>query len=439
MNLLGNWLILGVLTLLQLEVPLGTCWGEQDETAHFWRRYGSLGNQKACAGLLPCSRLAWLTGTHPVSSSMVHVSTVGHAFWLVMLLFAISLLSWIRAATDCWRVPRSSSLWWTSFVLLSPSSWQYAATGSQPWPSRPPQCPACMLSQRLTSLPAAGPTFPPQLAAAPYCGNYYLLWIFLYIMCPESSTVWITTRVPLCRQEHAATHSCSTLVFTRLSHREALRGKEWRWLLAPLSTIWCDMYSLSCVTWIQQQHSWVQKGFSSTLLSMTGLLLFLLFSKKHLRCFPKVMAAAQSQFNSLLLWIQILIGFRLLSWHNALRPQHGYMGYNFCSCFSPPLSSLGFSVHAGSFVHASFSMHFTLPPHPAFLKISPPVKNRGTFNTHNLVHRQKHLDEEAVSMHSEKYGILNIFHTYMYVCERRVLSCGGQGYLCSRRWSNVKQ
>ena len=29
-----------------------------------------------------------------------------------------------------------------------------------------------------TSLPAAGPTFPPQLAAAPYCDNYYLLWIF---------------------------------------------------------------------------------------------------------------------------------------------------------------------------------------------------------------------------------------------------------------------
>lgn len=29
-----------------------------------------------------------------------------------------------------------------------------------------------------TSLPAAGPSFPPQLAAAPYCGNYYLLWIF---------------------------------------------------------------------------------------------------------------------------------------------------------------------------------------------------------------------------------------------------------------------
>lgn len=29
-----------------------------------------------------------------------------------------------------------------------------------------------------TSLPAAGPTLPPQLAAAPYCGNYYLLWIF---------------------------------------------------------------------------------------------------------------------------------------------------------------------------------------------------------------------------------------------------------------------
>lgn len=104
---------------------------------------------EACVGWLPCDRFAWLTDTHPLSSSVGHVSNVGHALWLATLLFAVGLPSWIRAATDCWGVARSSSLWWTSFVLLSPSSWQKAATGSRPWPSRPPQCPACMLSQCL--------------------------------------------------------------------------------------------------------------------------------------------------------------------------------------------------------------------------------------------------------------------------------------------------
>jgi len=56
---------------------------------------------EVCAGLLLCSRVAWLTDTHPASSSMVRVSGVGHALWLARLLFAISLPSWIRAATDC--------------------------------------------------------------------------------------------------------------------------------------------------------------------------------------------------------------------------------------------------------------------------------------------------------------------------------------------------
>lgn len=79
---------------------------------------------EVCAGLFPCSRLAWLTHTPPASSSMVCVSSVGHAHRLVMLLSAIGLPSWIGAATDCWGVARSSSLWWNSFVLLSPSSWQ---------------------------------------------------------------------------------------------------------------------------------------------------------------------------------------------------------------------------------------------------------------------------------------------------------------------------
>lgn len=65
----------------------------------------------AFAGLLLCSKLAWLADTHPASSSMVRVSSVGHALWLVLLLFAISLPSWIRAATDCRGVTRSSSLW----------------------------------------------------------------------------------------------------------------------------------------------------------------------------------------------------------------------------------------------------------------------------------------------------------------------------------------
>lgn len=79
---------------------------------------------EVCAGLLPCSRLAWLTDTHRACSSMVRVSSVGYTYRLAMLLFAISLPSWIRAATDCWGVARSSSLWWNSFVLLSPFSWQ---------------------------------------------------------------------------------------------------------------------------------------------------------------------------------------------------------------------------------------------------------------------------------------------------------------------------
>lgn len=57
--------------------------------------------QEAYAGLLPCGRLAWLTDARPASSSVVRVSSVGHALWLAMLLFAISLPSWIRAATDC--------------------------------------------------------------------------------------------------------------------------------------------------------------------------------------------------------------------------------------------------------------------------------------------------------------------------------------------------
>lgn len=158
------------------------------------------------------------------------------------------------------------------------------------------------------------------------------------------------------------------------ARREKLRRKEWRWLLAPISTIWCDMHSLSCVTWLQQQHSEVQSCFFSTLLSTAGLPLFLLFSRKHLRCFPKVMVTAQSQFNSPMLWVQILLDFQSRS--SALRPQHGYVGHNFLPCFSPQPSSLGFSVHAGSFVYVSFSLYFTLPPHHASLKTSPWVKNR---------------------------------------------------------------
>lgn len=196
-------------------------------------------------------------------------------------------------------------------------------------------------------------------------------------MCPESSTLWIATRAPLRGQKHAAIRSCSPSIFDRLSRGDRWRGKEWRWLLAPISTIWCDTYSLSCVTWLQQQHSWVQNCFFSTLLSIAGLPLFLLSSRKHLRCFPKVMAAAQSQFNSLLLWTQILLGFQLLSRSNAHRPQHGYVGHHFLSCFSPSPSSLGFSVHTSSFVHASFSLHFTLPPCPASPKWPPSVKNTG--------------------------------------------------------------
>lgn len=351
---------------------------------------------EACAGLLPCGMLAWLTDTRPASSSMVRVSSVGHALWLAMLLFAISLPSWIRAATDCWGVARSSSLWWTSFVLLSPSSWQWAATGSQPWPSRPPQCPACMLSQCLHLFQQLALLFlhswllPPTVVIIIYYGYS------VYIMCPESSTAWIATRVPLCGQKHAAIHSCSTSIFTRLSRGERLRGKEWRWLLAPISTIWCDTYSLSCVTWLQQQHSWVQNCFFSTLLSIACLPLFLLSSRKHLRCFPKVMVSAQSQFNSPLLWMQMLLGFQLLSRSNALRPQHGYVGHRFLSCFSPPPSSLGFSVHAGSFVHVSFSVHFTLPPHLASLKTPPSVQNRGaltptTYCTAKSTWRKKQL------------------------------------------------
>lgn len=113
----------------------------------------------------------------------------------------------------------------------------------------------------------------------------------VYLMCPKSSTVWITTRVPLCGLKHTVMQSCFTLIFTWLSHSERLRGKGWRWLLAPINTIWCDTYSLCCAMWLLQQHSWVQNSFFSTLLSVAGLLLFLLPSWKHLRCFPKVMVA----------------------------------------------------------------------------------------------------------------------------------------------------
>lgn len=75
-----------------------------------------------------------------------------------------------------------------------------------------------------TSLPAAGPTFPPQLAAAPYCGNYYLLWIFS-VHYVSRVQYCLNHSVPLCGQKHTAIHSCSTSLFTRLSRRERRRGK----------------------------------------------------------------------------------------------------------------------------------------------------------------------------------------------------------------------
>lgn len=204
-------------------------------------------------------------------------------------------------------------------MVLSPS----------PVPSLHAQPVSMQLFQQLVLLFLHSWLLPPTVVIIIYYGYS------VYIMCPESSNGWITTRVPLCGQKHAAIHSCSTSIFTQLSRRERLREKEWRWLLAPISTSWCDTYSLSSFdcSWLHQQHSRVQNCFFSTLLSIAGLPLFLLSSRKHLRCFPKVMVAAQSQFNSPLLWMQVLLGFQLLSRSNALRPQHGYVGHHFISRF----------------------------------------------------------------------------------------------------------
>lgn len=97
----GAVLISGVLTLLQRRC----LWGDAEENrmslCSFLEEVWLSCKPEACAGLLPFGRLAWLADTSPASSSMVRVSSVGHTLWLAMLLFAISLPSWIRAATDC--------------------------------------------------------------------------------------------------------------------------------------------------------------------------------------------------------------------------------------------------------------------------------------------------------------------------------------------------
>lgn len=58
-------------------------------------------------------------------------------------------------------------------LLLAVSCHWLSATAHSPSP-----VPSRHAQPVPTSLPAAGPTSPPQLAAAPYCGNYYLWWIF---------------------------------------------------------------------------------------------------------------------------------------------------------------------------------------------------------------------------------------------------------------------
>lgn len=188
-----------------------------------------------------------------------------------------------------------------------------------------------------TSLPAAGPTFPPQLAAAPYCGNYYLLWI-VSVLCVQSPVLSESLPGSHCVGRSMQQYTVAPHWYSSGSHAGIHWGRRSEgdcWHLLALS----DVTRTLCPVLHDSSNSTTdcRTVFFSTLLSITVLPLFLLSSKKHLRCFPKAMVAAQSQFNSLLLWMQILLDFQLMSRINALRPQTGYVGRIFFPVSLPHL------------------------------------------------------------------------------------------------------
>lgn len=131
---------------------------------------------EAWAGLLPCSRPAGLSDAQLTSSggtraAWVHTVAGDAPVWHQPSLLDLGRCWLLRGGQE--QLPLVN-LFCAFISLLLAVSWHWmpaTARSPSPVPSRNAQ-------PVPTSLPAAGPTSPPQLAAAPYCGNYYLWWIF---------------------------------------------------------------------------------------------------------------------------------------------------------------------------------------------------------------------------------------------------------------------